>query len=89
LEVAAYQLKIPDGDLLLAQDYLERVAASNAEDVARAVEMLKAVNIAMQAKLGLGNDEELGNTGAEETEGTLWDPTEVVDGDSGAPKPSQ
>ncbi|KIK63088.1 hypothetical protein GYMLUDRAFT_41400 [Collybiopsis luxurians FD-317 M1] len=51
LEVAAYQLKIPDGDLLLAQDYLERVASSNAEDVVRAQEMLKAVNLAMQAKL--------------------------------------
>ncbi|KAF8830681.1 hypothetical protein HHX47_DHR2001174 [Lentinula edodes] len=44
LEVAAYQLKIPDGHLLLTQDYLERVAASNAEDVDRAVEMLKAVD---------------------------------------------
>ncbi|KAF9066627.1 hypothetical protein BDP27DRAFT_1449615 [Rhodocollybia butyracea] len=90
LEVAAYQLDIPDGDLLLAQDYLERVAASNAEDVTRAVEMLKAVNTAMQAKLGLGNDEEPGNSGADETEGTPWDPAEVVvEGYSGVPKSSQ
>ncbi|KAJ3729117.1 anaphase promoting complex subunit 8 [Lentinula guzmanii] len=49
LEVAAYQLKIPSGDLALAEEYLERVAASNAEDVARAVEMLKAVRIAIDA----------------------------------------
>ncbi|KAJ3855042.1 hypothetical protein EV368DRAFT_35553 [Lentinula lateritia] len=57
LEVAAYQLKIPDGHLLLAQDYLERVAASNAEDVDRAVEMLKAVHIAMQARIRSTNEE--------------------------------
>ncbi|KAJ3979021.1 hypothetical protein F5890DRAFT_1478865 [Lentinula detonsa] len=43
LEVAAYQLKSLSGDLILTEEYLERVAASNAEDVARAVEMLKEV----------------------------------------------
>lgn len=57
MEVAAYQLKIPDGDLLLAQDYLERMAASNAEDVDRAVEMLKAVHIAMQTRIHSTNEE--------------------------------
>ncbi|KAF5377358.1 hypothetical protein D9757_007989 [Collybiopsis confluens] len=51
IEVAAYQLKIPDGDLDLAQDYLQRVASSNAEDVVRAQEMLKTVNLTIQEKL--------------------------------------
>ncbi|KAE9400243.1 TPR-like protein [Gymnopus androsaceus JB14] len=48
LEVAAYQLKNPDGDLVLAQEYLERVASSNAEEVNTAVEMLKTVKAAIQ-----------------------------------------
>ncbi|KAJ3836499.1 hypothetical protein EV361DRAFT_808896 [Lentinula raphanica] len=51
LEVAAYQLKIPNGDLSLAHDYLQRVASSNAEDVARAVEMLKLVELARMREL--------------------------------------
>ncbi|KAF8664373.1 hypothetical protein AX16_000744 [Volvariella volvacea WC 439] len=50
LEVAEYQMQIPDGDLLLAREYLERVASSNAEDVARAAELLKAVKEAIVAK---------------------------------------
>ncbi|TFK75366.1 cell division control protein 23 [Pluteus cervinus] len=41
LEVAEYQMNLPSGDLLLARDYLERVAASNAEDVNKASELLK------------------------------------------------
>lgn len=43
LQVAEYQMKIPDGDLDLAKDYLERVATSNAEDVVRANGLLKDV----------------------------------------------
>jgi len=50
LEVAEYHMRIPDGDLALARDYLERVAGSNAEDVARASELLKSVKVAIQAK---------------------------------------
>jgi anaphase-promoting complex subunit 8 len=43
-------LGIPNGDLQLAKEYTERVAASNAEDVGRAAELLKAVKLAIQAK---------------------------------------
>ena len=43
-------MRIPDGDLTLARDYLERVAGSNAEDVARASELLKSVKATIQAK---------------------------------------
>lgn len=43
-------MRIPDGDLILARDYLERVAGSNAEDVARASELLKSVKVGIQAK---------------------------------------
>jgi anaphase-promoting complex subunit 8 len=50
LEVAEYQMQIPNGDLALAQNYLERVAVSNAEDVARAAELLKSVNLRIQAR---------------------------------------
>lgn len=38
-------MNLPDGDLLLARDYLERVAASNAEDVNKASELLKQLKI--------------------------------------------
>ncbi|KAJ7579111.1 hypothetical protein C8J56DRAFT_964848 [Mycena floridula] len=41
LVVAEYHMRIPDGDLGLAKTYLETVAASNAEDVARAGTLLK------------------------------------------------
>ncbi|KAG7440032.1 TPR-like protein [Guyanagaster necrorhizus] len=41
IEVAAYQMLVPDGDLNLAREYLSSVAASNSEDVARATTMLK------------------------------------------------
>lgn len=43
LEVADYEMRVPDGDLNLAREYLELVAGSNAEDVGRAAEMLKLV----------------------------------------------
>ncbi|KAK0195700.1 cell division control protein 23 [Armillaria mellea] len=43
IEVAAYQMVVPDGDLNLAQEYLSSVAASNSEDVVRATNMLKNV----------------------------------------------
>lgn len=50
LEVAEYQLRISDGDLSLASEYLEIVAASNAEDVGRATELLKTVRRAIGAR---------------------------------------
>jgi anaphase-promoting complex subunit 8 len=34
-------MMVPGGDLLLAKDYLERVASSNAEEVAQASDWLK------------------------------------------------
>jgi anaphase-promoting complex subunit 8 len=43
-------MRIPDGDLYLAKEYLERVATSNAEDVMKATELLKAVKLNLQAK---------------------------------------
>ena len=43
MEVAEYEMRIPNGDLILARDYLELVAGSNAEDVGRASELLKDV----------------------------------------------
>ena len=43
-------MRIQNGDLVLARDYLERVAGSNAEEVARASELLKSVKAAIQAK---------------------------------------
>jgi hypothetical protein len=39
-----------DGDLLLARDYLERVAGSNAEEVAQASELLKRVKHMIQER---------------------------------------
>ncbi|KAF5354621.1 hypothetical protein D9756_005339 [Leucocoprinus leucothites] len=50
LQVAEYHMKIPDGDLYLAKEYLERVATSNAEDVMKATELLKVVKLDIQAK---------------------------------------
>ncbi|TFK44754.1 hypothetical protein BDQ12DRAFT_641682 [Crucibulum laeve] len=50
LEVAEYQMQIPNGDLLLAKEYLERVAGSNAEDVSRAADMLKVVKSSIQKR---------------------------------------
>lgn len=43
-------MRTPNGDLLLARDYLENVAGSNAEEVGRASELLKAVKASMQVK---------------------------------------
>jgi anaphase-promoting complex subunit 8 len=48
--VARHQLHAPDGDLFLAREYLERVASSNAEEVAMAADLLKKVKIAIQEK---------------------------------------
>jgi anaphase-promoting complex subunit 8 len=50
LHVAEYHMRIPDGDLYLAKEYLERVATSNAEDVMKATELLKAVKLSLQVK---------------------------------------
>ncbi|KAG6911123.1 hypothetical protein DXG01_003863 [Tephrocybe rancida] len=50
-KVAEYQMRIPNGDLHLAAEYLERVASSNAEDVGRAAELLKKVKASLQAKI--------------------------------------
>ncbi|KAG6820746.1 hypothetical protein H0H93_012392 [Arthromyces matolae] len=44
LEVAEYQIRIPNGDLVLARDYLEIVASSNSEDVGKAAELLKTMS---------------------------------------------
>ena len=43
MEVADYEMRVPDGDLNLAREHLELVAGSNAEDVGKAAEMLKLV----------------------------------------------
>ncbi|KIY46762.1 TPR-like protein [Fistulina hepatica ATCC 64428] len=43
LEVAQYEMDHPEGDLLLAREYLTVVAGSNAIEVTRAAEMLKAL----------------------------------------------
>lgn len=43
-------MRIPDGDLYLAKEYLERVASSNAEDVMKATELLKVVKSTLQAR---------------------------------------
>ncbi len=51
LQVAEYQMRIPDGDLYLAKDYLERVANSNAEGVMKATELLKVVKTTLQTRV--------------------------------------
>ncbi|KIL66252.1 hypothetical protein M378DRAFT_161115 [Amanita muscaria Koide BX008] len=48
LAVAQYQ--IPNGDLLLAREYLERVASSNTEEAGQAPELLKALKVALQER---------------------------------------
>lgn len=48
LEVAEYEMKLPSGNLNQAKDYLEIVASSNAEEVTRAVELLKEVKLKIQ-----------------------------------------
>ena len=52
LEVAEYEMRVPGGDLLLAKGYLEQVATSNAEDVARAADLLKHVKTLIQNRAG-------------------------------------
>lgn len=51
IHVAIYHMKLDNGDLLLAQDYLERVAASNAEEVTQATELLKRVRHMIQERI--------------------------------------
>jgi anaphase-promoting complex subunit 8 len=53
LEVAEYHMNVAQGDLLLAKGLLEQISTSNAEDVAKATELLKAVKARLQQK-GLG-----------------------------------
>lgn len=48
--VAEYQLQTSEGDLLLAREYLERVAGSNAEEAGQAGELLKVVKLAMEER---------------------------------------
>lgn len=43
-------MRVPDGDLYLAKDYLERVANSNAEGVMKATELLKVVKSTLQTQ---------------------------------------
>ncbi|KAF9475766.1 TPR-like protein [Pholiota conissans] len=60
LEVADYEMRVPDGNLNLAREYLNQVSSSNAEDVGRAKEMLKVVESmihsrAISAQAGIDN----------------------------------
>jgi len=43
-------MTVPNGDLLLAREYLERVATSNAEEVSQATELLKRLRHIIQEK---------------------------------------
>ncbi|PBK74233.1 TPR-like protein [Armillaria solidipes] len=54
IEVAAYQMVVPDGDLNLAQEYLSSVAASNSEQMFRATNMLKSVTRLMAKQTTAG-----------------------------------
>ena len=63
MAVAEYQLQAPNGDILLAREYLERVASSNTEEASHASELLKAVKATVQEKAmgeveGRNNDKE-------------------------------
>ncbi|KAF7376203.1 Anaphase-promoting complex subunit 8 [Mycena sanguinolenta] len=49
VRVAEHHLQT-NGDLILAREYLTAVAASNVEEVARAAELLKAVNLALHKR---------------------------------------
>jgi anaphase-promoting complex subunit 8 len=49
--VARHQITAADGDLELAREYLERVAASNSEEVGQATELLKKVKGMIVAKV--------------------------------------
>ncbi|EGN99880.1 hypothetical protein SERLA73DRAFT_106741 [Serpula lacrymans var. lacrymans S7.3] len=48
--VARYQMTIANGDMSLAQEYLEKVAQSNAEEVAQASDWLKRLKTVTTAK---------------------------------------
>jgi anaphase-promoting complex subunit 8 len=50
LEVAEYEIKLPNGNLDHAKDYLEIVASSNTEDVTRAAELLKEIKVKIQER---------------------------------------
>jgi anaphase-promoting complex subunit 8 len=50
LYVARHQITAVNGDLGLAREYLERVAASNSEEVGQAGELLKKVKSMIVAK---------------------------------------
>ena len=62
LEVAEYHMNVAHGDLLLAKGLLEQISTSNAEDVAKATELLKAVKARIQQK---GDDEAGTSNGAD------------------------
>ena len=49
LYVARHQMDGVGGDLALAQEYLERIAASNSEEVGQAIEMLKKIKASIAA----------------------------------------
>lgn len=49
IEVAEYQMRIPEGDLRLAKEYLTLVASSNSEDVELASNLLKKLKGAVVA----------------------------------------
>ena len=55
--VANYQLHIPGGDLVLAGEYLERVAGSNTEEASQASELLKAVKAGLQERRAMEGGE--------------------------------
>ena len=50
IAVAEYNLSISEGDLELARNYLETVAASNSEEVVRAGELLKIAERAIEER---------------------------------------
>lgn len=50
IQVAVYNMSIPSGDLEKARVYLERIASSNAEEVAKATELLKSLHAMLAAK---------------------------------------
>lgn len=49
LYVARHQMDDIGGDLTLAQEYLERISASNSEEVGQATEMLKKIKVSLAA----------------------------------------
>ena len=53
-------MNLPDGDEVLARDYLERVAASNAEDVNKASELLKQLKSREGSRMEAHGDRDIG-----------------------------